>query len=377
MCNRWLDRGYPTPAPVIEILRRALLHQRWLCIRYIGLPSNIPDRYGVLVHLFDNRVVPQNVIRMTLKGVANNLELDCSRPGVKQYDLPFDAFGPPAHPRPSIMSESIANSSEQRRPTASRTNSESLRARPANTRSTSMDKSNRQVNSTGSLQASTHGGPAPSGPLQEPKAKKKPRKLAIRNNNSIEVETNETSLDSRVSALESEYRKLHKRTNSNTAEIGKLQASTRTAPAMSKGDRPQTIGDASFEEKEIEQLQVDPASPSADQYRSTRPIDLNPVEELSDDEIETIPRPTAPAIGEPTERNQSVALKGSYKIPLPSTLSTDDVRAVQSGFSAASTVAREIATAIRASRSRKDSALNETEKDKEGPGTSLFHAHFH
>lgn len=240
------------------------------------------------------------------------------------------------------MSEAIDHPPEQRQPTASRTNSDSL---------------------------------------QEPKAKKKPRKLAIRNakasytpsplakDNSIAVDRKESSLDLRVSTLESEYRKLHKRTNSNTVEIGKLQASTRTAPDISTRDRPQEKQDPNPERQEIRQLQVDPTSPSVDQDRISTPKELDRVEELSDEEVEKIPRSTAPAIGEPTEQTKSVALKGSYKIPLPSTLSTEDVRAVQSGLAAASTVAREIATAMRGGHSRNDSVLNENGQVNRATGT--------
>lgn len=62
-----------------------------------------------------------------------------------------------------------------------------------------------------------------------------------------------------------------------------------------------------------------------------------------DDDIETIPR----LDGGPVAEQRSVALTGNYKIPLPSTFSTDDVRAIQSGIAAAGTVAREITAAIR------------------------------
>ncbi|KAE9993020.1 hypothetical protein EG327_006802 [Venturia inaequalis] len=280
------------------------------------------------------------------------------------------------------MSEAIGDSSEQQRPTASRTNSENLRARPVNNRSTSIDISRRDIVPDDSMPINLKGDAAASNPLQEPKAKKKPRKLAIRNTQasitpslpsdkkSIDLETREKSLDIRVSALESEYRKLHKRTNSNTIEIGKLQASTRTAPDISIEDRAQDKTQSSSEEKEVEQVQIESASPPADHYRNPCSTDLNRVEELSDEEMEIVPRSTAPAVGELPEQNRSVALKGSYKIPLPSNLSTDDVRAVQSGLAAASTVAREIATAMRGGRLRKDSAVNEAGQDKRGTAST-------
>lgn len=250
-----------------------------------------------------------------------------------------------------------------------------------------MEKSKQQIIQNDSLQVDTKGGPATSDLPQGPKAKKKPRKLAIRNaqasidppassdSKSLGMETSEkkeTSLDLRVSTLESEYRKLHRRTISNTVEIGKLQASTRTVPDTSTSDTPQLDKiEPSPKESEIHQLQVDSTSPSAEKSGDTHPADLSRVEELSDEEIETIQRSAAPAIGGTADQNRSVALKGSYKIPLPSTLSTNDVRAVQSGLAAASTVAREIATAMRGGRSRNDSILIETGQENRRIGTIL------
>lgn len=251
-----------------------------------------------------------------------------------------------------------------------------------------MDKSKQQIIPNDSLPADTKSNPATSDLPQEAKARRKPRKLALRNaqnyitppatanskSSGVEIqEAKETSLDLRVSTLESEYRKLHRRTNSNTVEIGKLQASTRTVPDTSTGDTPRLDKiEPSPEENEIHQMQVDSTSPSAEKSGNPHPVDLSRVEELSDEEIETIPRSAAPAIGGPAaDQNRSVALKGSYKIPLPSTLSTDDVRAVQSGLAAASAVAREIATAMRGGRSGNDSVLNETRQENRGTGTIL------
>ncbi|TLD29965.1 hypothetical protein E2P81_ATG06618 [Venturia nashicola] len=240
-----------------------------------------------------------------------------------------------------------------------------------------MDKSRRVAIPDDSIPINSEAGVTTSCPPQEQKAKKKPRKLAIRNshalitptlpsdNKMIDVETKERSLDSRVSALESDYHKLHKRTKSNTIEIGKLQASTKTAPNLSIEDRPQDKTEPSPDEKTSQQLQVDSFNPSADPNRHPYPSELDRVEELSDERIETISRSTAPAIGDLAEHN-SVALKGSYKIPLPSTLSVDDVRAVRNGLAAASSVTREIATALRGGRSREDSVMKETVWDKKG-----------
>lgn len=55
------------------------------CFHPIGLPSHLLKRCRILVHLPDTFVVLQIVMRMTLKGLANNLEVGL--PGVKQHDL--------------------------------------------------------------------------------------------------------------------------------------------------------------------------------------------------------------------------------------------------------------------------------------------------
>jgi hypothetical protein len=48
-------------------------------------------------------------------------------------------------------------------------------------------------------------------------------------------------------------------------------------------------------------------------------------------------------------QSRTVNLTGNYKIPLPSTLSTDDVRAIKDGVFAAGSIAKEITAALRGS----------------------------
>jgi len=274
------------------------------------------------------------------------------------------------------MSDSIANSSDLPRPMMSRKNSENVRSqsfKPGT--SLSMEKSKRETTSKDALTINEMSTPANSDPPQETKVKRKPRKLVLRNpqastsllalvdDKSTGVETKEISLDSRVSVLEQEYRKLNKRTNSNTSDISKLQATARLTPetGVPKQESSSTRVKASSQQQEVQQS--NPATHLNRNSKDPLPTELKRVEELSEEEIETIPRSEQPAVGDRADENRSVALKGSYKIPLPSTLSTDDVRAVQSGLAAASTVAREIATAMRGGGSGSRSVSNDT-----GPG---------
>lgn len=274
-------------------------------------------------------------------------------------------------------------SGEQRRPSTSRMNSESSQIRPINNRSTSMDKLKREnKNQQETPQENRNSVLVTSDPPNSTKAKKKPRKLALRNaqpkiiapalaeEKSTGVETKEASLDSRVSALESEYRRLHKRTDSNTVDIGRLQA-LKITPDFPISKEPTEHAKVEAFPTEQDYHRADSTSPLGDERKETHLADLQRVEELSDEEIETIPRPVGAAVGGTLDQNRSVALKGSYKIPLPPTLSTDDVRAVQSGLAAAGTVAREIATAMRGSRFGSGSGPNETRQKNNETSTSF------
>lgn len=64
---------------------------------------------------------------------------------------------------------------------------------------------------------------------------------------------------------------------------------------------------------------------------------------------------------------RSVSLTGNYKIPLPSTLSTDDVRAIKDGVFAAGSIAKEITAALRASHGGE--GASSADGDAAAPGT--------
>jgi hypothetical protein len=70
------------------------------------------------------------------------------------------------------------------------------------------------------------------------------------------------------------------------------------------------------------------------------------------DFVEEIPRAAAPADG--TDRH--VTLSGSYRIPLPASVNMDDVKTIQSGVSAAQSVARRVLEQRRAAASSSSSS---------------------
>jgi hypothetical protein len=68
--------------------------------------------------------------------------------------------------------------------------------------------------------------------------------------------------------------------------------------------------------------------------------------ERDDDDAENVPR-----YEDVGAQQRTVSLTGNYKIPLPSTLSTDDVRAIKEGVLAAGSIAKEITAALRGAHS--------------------------
>ncbi|KAF2276370.1 uncharacterized protein EI97DRAFT_450220 [Westerdykella ornata] len=74
--------------------------------------------------------------------------------------------------------------------------------------------------------------------------------------------------------------------------------------------------------------------------RSTRLDEPPEGQGEEEDLVEEIPRVSSPGIQRRSQGGRQVTLIGSYRIPLPATVSMDDVRSIQSGVSAAQNVAR-------------------------------------
>jgi hypothetical protein len=189
-----------------------------------------------------------------------------------------------------------------------------------------------------------------------PKERKKPRKLVrsspssqtvpkTQAENTNATEPADVSLETRLQRLEQKYHGINKRLDTNAREIGRLQASTKSSKPAGKLNTDTTYNSPGAHQ---ETLQNTISSLDGPNRRHKGEL----IEE--DDDIETIPR----LDGGPVAEQRSVALTGNYKIPLPSTLSTEDVKAIQSGIAAAGSVAREITAAIR---------TNGTEMPQPGP----------
>ncbi|KAF2430446.1 hypothetical protein EJ08DRAFT_660909 [Tothia fuscella] len=172
------------------------------------------------------------------------------------------------------------------------------------------------------------------------KERKKPRKLVRRDLGSTTAQKNEESsseramstecdpsLPSRVQTLEKQYLAMSKRIDTNAREIGVLQASTKSQLPRKRPDRRQGAVQP-YESVKASALKKDKSDQSG-----------TVLNDPDGEEIEVVPRTD----GTVTEQ-RSVALAGNYKIPLPSTLRMNDVRAIQDGLSAAGSV---VSAAIR------------------------------
>lgn len=194
----------------------------------------------------------------------------------------------------------------------------------------------------------------------QPRQRRRPRKL-IRNAASgpgIRPSSagRDESIDVRVNRLESQVHALSRRLDSTTLEIGRLQASSPrsstfpddiTAPPQ-RSTIPPVQADI-LRNAQTATANLERVNPSFPRGASTALIPTP----TADDEIEDIPRPDLPT-SSTTERPlqaRTVSLTGNYKIPLPSTLSTDDVRAIKDGVYAAGSIAKEITAAFRGSSS--------------------------
>lgn len=80
-----------------------------------------------------------------------------------------------------------------------------------------------------------------------------------------------------------------------------------------------------------------------------------------DEDVEDIPTHRV-------ENNRSVTLSGSYRIPLPATVSIDDVKTIQSGVSAAQNVARRVLEQRRAASSQNPGGSSMAGGDAGGVG---------
>ncbi|KAF2669334.1 hypothetical protein BT63DRAFT_425072 [Microthyrium microscopicum] len=166
--------------------------------------------------------------------------------------------------------------------------------------------------------------------------RRKPRKLAVRSASTPQTAQLSTNPDEtviqRVSILESRVEEINYRLESTVTDVHELRTTTTTHTPT----RPATTTSKST-----------PAS------RATHSAALVPVTQYptsisepnsdTESEIETIPRTT--------NQPDQLALKGSYRVPLPRGVSMQDVQAISRGASAATHVVREVNAAFRATTS--------------------------
>lgn len=197
-------------------------------------------------------------------------------------------------------------------------------------------------------------------PGEQPK-RRKPRKLVRRSKVPVNLPDSpstqmegtwmaQVNLDSRINRLEEQYHQLHKRLDTNAVEIGRLQATTKSQKSTTSplDTITRTSSGTATPKTTALSTQQDVLHNTTKALVSLEGASRKQHRGASDEEIEEIPRSEGPKC-ENTSEKRTVSLTGNYKIPLPAALTTEDVRAIQSGITAAGSVAREITAAIRGS----------------------------
>ena len=162
-----------------------------------------------------------------------------------------------------------------------------------------------------------HGETSSMQPRQPPQARRRPRKLLCTTASPPGPSASaDEGLDARVNRLEQQVQNMNRRLDNTILEISRLQSATQ--------------------------------SPRIAQFQQSRSGTSTPVlAEQYEDDVEHVPRREGEGSERRPEQQRMVSLTGNYKIPLPSALSTDDVRVIKEGVFAAGSIAREITTALR------------------------------
>ena len=196
--------------------------------------------------------------------------------------------------------------------------------------------------------------------LQSPRQRRRPRKLLRNPGSSSGIGSpsvgQDEAIDARVNRLEAQVHTLSRRLDSTAIEIGRLQSAQSPRNTSLADDNLSTAnalrgGVAPVQAEMMRNAQS--ATAALERANPTFPrgtANALVVAAAADDaDVEEIPRGTLP--GARLEASRSVSLTGNYKIPLPSKLSTDDVRAIKDGVFAAGSIAKEITAALRGSHS--------------------------
>ena len=154
------------------------------------------------------------------------------------------------------------------------------------------------------------------------------------------------ALKSRVRGLEAKVEELYK-TSPGRSPRRRGKGRKGSNQAQPADPTPANAADAA-DEAELQRLEGELASARHDLATASRPSRQRPARTASGgDDVEEVPRLNGPAV-EGDKDGKAVTLSGSYRIPLPASVSMSDVRNIQSGIASAHAVARGFLDARRA-----------------------------
>ena len=163
------------------------------------------------------------------------------------------------------------------------------------------------------------------------------------------------ALKSRVRGLEAKVEELYKTSPGRSPRRrGKgRKGSNQAQPAdPTPANAADTAAAEAANEAELQRLEGELASARQDLATASRPSRQRPARTASGgDDVEEVPRLNGPAV-EGDKDGKAVTLSGSYRIPLPASVSMSDVRNIQSGIASAHAVARGFLDARRADAPR-------------------------
>jgi hypothetical protein len=149
------------------------------------------------------------------------------------------------------------------------------------------------------------------------------------------------ALKSRVRGLEAKVEELYKTSPGRSPRRrGKGRKGSKPAdPAPANAAAADAAAEAA-NDAELQRLEGELASARQDLATASRPSRQRPARTASGgDDVEEVPRLSGPAV-EGDKDSKAVTLSGSYRIPLPASVSMSDVRNIQSGIASAHAVAR-------------------------------------
>ncbi|KIW09239.1 uncharacterized protein PV09_00165 [Verruconis gallopava] len=182
------------------------------------------------------------------------------------------------------------------------------------------------------------------------KERRKPRKLERR---SVVLEEPVVTLDTRVERLERQFQALSSRVDAvedrqmrrPTTMTYRRSSSTSTRATSAPRARRRTA--APQPGAAAAASSMGPRPSLADQLRESQRLRRIAQRQRRGETIEEVPRAD---LTSSLERTRQVALAGQYRIPLPSSLTAEDVLNLKNGLNAAGSIARSLASALTSSR---------------------------